>query len=127
GAALPLAGAVALLVGAMRGPALLAPFFTASLAWSHLRRRTVLWRPFTRALTVPVLGGVISATLVTVTLVGSGHAGPAAGAWVVLAGLGGSLLLGGAWVLGQRLEARARGRLDPGLAGSAAAAHRHRW
>src|SRR5699024_12712323 len=85
----------------MRGPALLAPFFTASLAWSHLRRRTVLWRPFTSALTVPVLGGVISATLVTVTLVGSGHAGPAAGAWFVLAGLGGSLLLVSAMLITQ--------------------------
>ncbi|HJB10106.1 MAG TPA: hypothetical protein H9786_06190 [Candidatus Brachybacterium merdavium] len=122
GAALPLAGAVALLVGAMRGPALLAPFFTASLAWSHLRRRTVLWRPFTRALTVPVLGGVISATLVTVTLVGSGHAGPAAGAWFVLAGLGGSLLLGSAWLLGQKLEAGPRRLLVLALTASAAVA-----
>ena len=122
GAALPLAGAVALLVGAMRGPALLAPFFTASLAWSHLRRRTVLWRPFPRARTGPVLGGVISATLVTVTLVGSGHAGPAAGAWFVLAGLGGSLLLGSAWLLGQKLEAGPRRLLVLALTASAAVA-----
>jgi len=105
GAALPLAGAVALLVGAVRGPALLAPFFTASLAWSGLRRRTVLWRPFARALTVPVLGLVTAAALVTATLVGSGHAEVTAGVWFALAGLGGGLLLGAAWLLGQLLEA----------------------
>jgi len=119
-AALPLAGAGALLVGSVRGPALLAPFFTASLAWSGLRRRTVLWRPFARALTVPVLGVATVATLVTVTLVSSGHAAAPDGAWFVLAGLGGALLLGAAWLLGQLLEPAPRRLLALALTTAAA-------
>lgn len=120
GAALPLAAAVALLVGAVRGPALLAPFFTASLAWSGLRRRVVLRRPFARALAVPVLGVATSAALVTVTLVSSGHAAASAGAWFVLSALGGGLLLGAAWLLGQLLEPAPRRLLALALTATAA-------
>lgn len=121
GAALPLTAAVALLVGAVRGPALLAPFFTASLAWSGLRRRTVLWRPFARALALPVLGATTGAALVTVTLVSSGHAGATAGAWFILSALGGGLLLGAAWLLGQLLDAAPRRLLALVLTAIAAA------
>lgn len=120
GALLPLASAVLLLVGAVRGPALLAPFFTATLASSALRRRTVLWRPFARALTVPVLGAVTAAALVTVTLVTAGHAEAADGAWFIVAGLGTGLLLGAAWLLGQLLDAAPRRLLALLLAASAA-------
>lgn len=120
GALLPLASAVLLLVGAVRGPALLAPFFTATLASSALRRRTVLWRPFARALTVPVIGTVTAATLVTVTLVTAGHAQAAAGAWFIVAGLGAGLLLGAAWLLGQLLDPVPRRLVALLLAASAA-------
>lgn len=104
GAALPLASAVLVLVGAVRGPALLAPFFTATLASSALPRRVVLWRPFVRAALVPVLVSVTVVALITVALASSGHAEAAEGAWFVVAGLGAGLLLGAAWLLGQLLD-----------------------
>lgn len=117
---LPLASAALLLVGAVRGPALLAPFFTATLASSALRRRTVLWRPFARALAAPVLGTLTAAALVTITLIAAGDAEVADGAQFLIAGLGAGLLLGAAWLLGQLLDAALRRLLALVLAASAA-------
>ena len=100
--ALVAAGAL-VLTGATRGPALLAPFFTATLAAGPLRRRAVLWRPFARALLVPVLGLVTAAVLIGTTLVTVDRAGLAGAGWFALAAAGSGLLLGAAWLLGELL------------------------
>ena len=73
-AATLVAAAIAVLVGAVRGPALMAPFLVATLASSGLHRRDVLRRPFARALLVPVLGLALLAALVGSTLLSAGHA-----------------------------------------------------
>lgn len=98
------AAAALLLVGSSRGPALLAPFFTASLAAGPMRRRTVLWRPFARALLVPVTGCATVAALIGTTLVTAGHSDLAAVGWFVLAAVGAGLLVGAAWFLGELLS-----------------------
>ncbi|WP_193104778.1 hypothetical protein [Brachybacterium sp. FME24] len=109
-------GAVLVLLGAVRGPALLSPFFTATLAASGIRRRAVLWRPFARALLVPVLGMVIPAVLVSVTLATVGHASTGGVVGFALAAAGAGLLLGAAWLAGQLLGAVARRTLVAVLA-----------
>lgn len=113
------AGAMVLL-GAVRGPALLAPFFTATLAASGIRRRTVLWRPLTRALLVPVLATVTVTSLIAVTLVSDGAATAAGAAWFVLAALGAGLWLGVAWLAGELLGSGHRRLLAGGLLALAA-------
>lgn len=116
----PLAAAsVMVMLGAVRGPALLAPFFTATLAAGRIRRRDVLWRPFARALLVPGLGMVTVTSLIAVTLV-SGGAAAGGGAWFVLAGAGTGLLLGAAWLAGELLAAGHRRLLAGGLLVAAA-------
>lgn len=104
GATVAAGAAVLVLCGAVRGPALLAPFLTATLASSGLRRRDVLWRPLLRALLVPVLGSVLGCAVLALTLGTAGHVTPAAGAWFVLAGTGAGLLLGAVWLAGQLLD-----------------------
>lgn len=108
------AAAALVLLGAIRGPALLAPFFTATLAASGIRRRTVLWRPFVRALLVPTAAMAGAASLIAVTLMNVG-AGWAAAVWFVLAATGAGLLLGAAWLAGQLLTARPRRLLTGAL------------
>ena len=120
-AAMTLAGGAALvLLGAVRGPALLAPFFTATLASSGLRRRDVLWRPLARALLGPVLGMVTLSVLVASTLVMAAQATPAGAAWFVLAATGTGMLLGAAWFAGELLREGPRRLLAGGLLGAAA-------
>jgi hypothetical protein len=120
-AALALAVAAALVgLGGVRGPALLPPFFTATLASGPLPRRVVLRRPFARALLLPLGAAVLPAALVAATLLAAGEAGPDAAAKLVLAGLGLGMLWGGAWCAGQLLR-RARRRLAVLLLGLAAA------
>lgn len=97
------AASVMVLLGAVRGPALIAPFFTATLAASGIRRRDVLWRPLARALLVPALGIVIVTSLIAATLVTDGAATGAGAAWFVVAGVGTGLLLGAAWLGGELL------------------------
>lgn len=121
--AIALAGAAALvMLGAVRGPALLSAFFTSSLASSGLRRRAVLWRPFARALLVPVLTMVITSGLIAVTLMTAGHAGVVDLLLFVLAAAGSGLLLGVAWLAGQLLGTAARRVLALLLAGVAVGA-----
>lgn len=98
------AAAAMVQLGAVRGPALLAPFLTSTLAASGIRRRTVLWRPFVRALLVPVLGMAVVAALISATLVSADAAGGSSAAWFVLAAIGAGLLLGAAWASGQLLR-----------------------
>lgn len=113
------AAAGLVLAGAVRGPALLAPFFTAALASSGIPRRAVLWRPFLRAALAPVLLLVVIAALIGTTLASAGHADPVGAAWFVIAALGTGLLLAGAWLAGQLLGARGRGLLAAALLGGA--------
>ncbi|ASK66531.1 hypothetical protein CFK39_12745 [Brachybacterium avium] len=104
-----IAAAALVLLGAVRGPALMAPFFTATLASSGIRRRTVLRRPYLRALLVPVLSMSVIASLIAVTLSAAGEGtGGAAAVWFVLAATGAGLLLGAAWLAGELLTARPR-------------------
>lgn len=98
------AAALAVLVGAVRGPALMAPFFIATLASSGLRRRDVLRRPFARALLVPVLGLAVLAALIGSTLVSAGRAEMNTVVLFVVAAVGAGLLLGTAWLVGQLLR-----------------------
>jgi hypothetical protein len=116
------AAAVLVLAGAVRGPALLPPFFTATLAGSGLPRRRVLRRPFARALLLPLLAAVLPAALVAATLLTAGLAGPGAAASLVLAAAGAGLLWGCAWCAGQLLRPTGRRLLALGLAAGAAVA-----
>lgn len=101
-------GAALVLLGAVRGPALLSPFFTETLAASGIRRRAVLWRPFARALLAPVLGMVVLAVLIAVTLATVGRASTGAVIGFALAAAGTGMLLGVAWLAGQLLGDLAR-------------------
>ena len=115
-AALALAGtAVLVLLGAVRGPALLSPFFTASLASSAIPRRAVLWRPLMRSLLVTVLSALVPAVLIAVTLLSAGYVEPGAAAWFALAAVGTGLLLGLAWFAGQLLGSSGRRLLAAAL------------
>lgn len=113
------AAAALVLLGAVRGPALLPPFFTATLAASGIRRRTALWRPLARALLVPVLAALTAAALVAVTLVSAGHATASGAVHFVIAAAGTGLLLGAAWLSGELLRGGARRLLAGGLAAAA--------
>ncbi|MGP9537730.1 hypothetical protein ACT3SP_06935 [Brachybacterium sp. AOP43-C2-M15] len=107
--AIVLAGALTLvLLGAVRGPALLSPFFTGTLASSGIRRRTVLWRPLARALLVTALATAVPAGLVAATLLTAGHADVGELVVFLLAALGSGLLLGIAWLAGQMLRTAPR-------------------
>src|SRR5699024_8266836 len=90
--------------GAVRGPALMAPFLIATLASSGLRRRDVLRRPFGRALLVPVTALAVPAALAGTTLSAADLAGAAGVALLVLAAAGTGLLLAAAWLAGQLLH-----------------------
>ncbi|MEJ6542707.1 hypothetical protein PQI65_05830 [Brachybacterium paraconglomeratum] len=106
---LALAGAAGLVgLGAVRGPALLPPFFTATLAAGPMPRRIVLRRPFARALLLPLLAAVLPAALLAATLVAAGRAGAGAAALLVLGGVGLGLLWGCAWSAGQLLRPSGR-------------------
>jgi len=115
--------ALLVLVGAVRGPALLTPFFTITLASSSMPRRRALLRPFARALgalaaLVTVLGALMAGTLVQ-----AGLANAADAAVFSAACAGAALLAGGAWLLGEIAGAAVR-RIVAGalvLAGLAAA------
>ena len=103
--ALSLAVAAGLVgLGAVRGPALLPPFFTATLAGGPLPRGRVLRRPFARALLLPLLAGALPAVLVAATLMAADRTGPGTAALLALAGVGLGLLWGGAWSAGQLLR-----------------------
>ena len=116
--ALALAGAAVLvLLGAVRGPALLSPFFTASLAASAIPRRAVLWRPLMRSLLGAVLATTLPAVLIGVTLVAAGHGRPGGAAWFALSAGGTGLLLGAAWLAGQLLGGTGRRLLAAILGG----------
>lgn len=115
--AITLAGGAALvLLGAVRGPALLSPFFTASLASSAIPRRSVLWRPLLRSLLVTVMGAVLPAVLIAVTLWSAGHVELGAVGWFALAAAGTGLLLCAAWFAGQLLGPVGRRLLAAALA-----------
>lgn len=115
--------ALLVLVGAVRGPALLTPFFTVTLASSSMPRRRALLRPFARALgalaaLVTVLGALMAGTLVQAGLASAGEAAVFSAACA-----GAALLAGGAWLLGEIAGATVR-RILAGalvLAGLAAA------
>lgn len=119
-----LAAAALVGVGALRGPALLPPFFTATLAGGPLPRGLVLRRPFARALLLPVLLAVMTAGLVAATLLAADRTGADGAARLVLAGLGVGLLWGCAWSAGQLLGPTGRRLLvlALGAAGTAVAA-----
>ena len=119
--ALALAVAATLVgLGGVRGPALLPPFFTATLASGPLPRGVVLRRPFARALLLPLSAAVLPSALVAATLLAAGKAGPDSATSLVLAGIGLGLLWGGAWCAGQLLRRTGR-RLAVLLLGLAAA------
>nr|WP_281065106.1 DUF6297 family protein [Brachybacterium sacelli] len=108
--------AALVLLGAVRGPALLSPFFTATLAASGIRRRSVLWRPFARSLLALALGMAVAAALLGVTLATAGQAGTDAVVAFALAAAGTGLLLAVAWFLGQLLRDWVRRVLAAALA-----------
>lgn len=116
------AGALAVLVGAVRGPALMAPFFVTTLASSGLRRRDVLRRPFARALLVPVFGLMVLAALVGSTLLFDGRAEVSAAVLFTVAAGGAGLLIGAAWLVGQLLRPVRARLLCTGMLLTAAAA-----
>lgn len=107
-ALLPALGAGAVLLGGVRGPALLAPFFTVTLAGSALPRRRVLLRPFARSCLVPVLALGIGSGLLGATLMQDGRADGGDIMIMVLGGVGGGLILAALWLVGEVLGPWAR-------------------
>lgn len=101
-------GAALVLAGGVRGPALLPPFFVATLASGPLPRGLVLRRPVARALLLPVLAAVIPALLVGATLLPAVGLDTPAATLLVLTGLGTGLLWGTAWCVGQLLRPTGR-------------------
>ncbi|MGY5763947.1 hypothetical protein ACXET9_01940 [Brachybacterium sp. DNPG3] len=102
------AGAVLVLLGARRGPALLPPFLVVTLASGPAPRRLALRRPFLRS--VLLLAGLV---LVIALPIGSALAlsGAATAGQVVLAGVGAlglGALLAQCWLAGELLEPGAR-------------------
>lgn len=120
-AALPLGIAAAVLAGGVRGPALLAPFFTASLAGSALPRHRVLWRPFARAALLPLLGSICCAALLGATMHAEALTTPGAGFRFGAAAGGSGVLLAAGWLLGEVLTIAGR-RLAAGALSLAALA-----
>lgn len=97
--------------GAMRGPALLSPFFTVALAGNDLPRSSTLLRPFltaAAALTAVLTGAAMLAGAVLVTT-------GTAGLWSCVAFVAAVACLGvigsAAWLAGQVLGPRHSGRL----------------
>jgi len=115
-----LVGAALVLAGGVRGPALLPPFFVATLASGPLSRGAVLRRPVARALLLPLLAAVLPAALVSATLLTAGSASAAGTALLLLAALGTGLLWGVAWCAGQLLRPTGRRLLALALGVAAA-------
>lgn len=111
--------ALLVLAGGIRGPALLSPFFTATLASSALPRWRALIRPLLRALLALAAAAAILAVLAGATLETAGHAGTGQVASFATAAGGAALLAGSAWALGQVAGARVR-RLAAALLTAAA-------
>lgn len=95
------ASALLVLFGAMRGPAILSPFFTATLASSAMPRRAALQRPLLRSALTLLLLAVVIALVPGMTLAAAGDAS-ATSAVIFAAAAGGAALLSlGAWLLGE--------------------------
>lgn len=103
-----LAAAGAVVLGATRGPAVLSPFFTATLASGPRPRHTALLRPFLRALLLPTGLLLALAALLGTTLWTAGDATGSDVAVSLVAALGTALLVQAAWLLGQLLHSSAR-------------------
>lgn len=102
------AAAALALAGGVRGPALLSPFFTLTLASSDRSRRAALARPFGRSVLAVLAIALAAAALVSWVLhvaVGTslGQSAP-----FLLGAAGTALLLSGAWLLGERAGAAVR-------------------
>ncbi|OUE20476.1 hypothetical protein BFL34_01291 [Clavibacter michiganensis] len=117
-----LAATVLLVAGGARGPALLSPFLTATLAGSGLSRAAVLARPFARAaLGLAAISG-LAALLPGLASLVAGDADPGlVAAWTAAGALVG-VILAGCWLAGQRLGAAGRAVGGAVLLGSAALA-----
>lgn len=102
------AAAGLVLLGGLRGPAVLSTFFTRTLASNDQPRRRALRRPFGRsalAVLALALGG--AAVVAWVLHLGAGRTGSEALA-LLLSSAGTALLLTGAWLLGQLVGPAAR-------------------
>lgn len=106
--------ALLVIAGSVRGPALLTPFFTATLASSALPRWRALVRPFVRAMLALTAAAATLAVLAGGTLAVAGHAGTGQAAALAIAAGGSALLAGGAWLLGELAGPLVR-RLAAGL------------
>ncbi|WP_435080862.1 hypothetical protein [Clavibacter michiganensis] len=117
-----LAATALLMAGGARGPALLSPFLTATLAGSGLPRAAVLARPAVRAgLGLAAISGLV-ALLPGLALLVAGDADPApVAAWTAGGALVG-VILAGCWLAGQRLGAGGRAVGGAVLLGSTALA-----
>lgn len=93
--------AVLVLAGAVRGPAVLTRFFTATLASSALPRWRALARPFLRSALATTFAAGVIAVLVGATLETAGHASTGAVALLVVAALGAGLLGAFSWLVGE--------------------------
>lgn len=114
-----LACALLILAGAQRGPAILTPFLTATLASSFMPRRVPLLRPLVRSALAILAAGVLIGLVPGMTLEAADRADPAAVALLCAAMAGAALLGLGAWMLGELTGAGIR-RLVAGLLGAAA-------
>ena len=96
--------AVFVVLGGIRGPALLTPFMTAAVAGNGLPRRQTLRRPLLVAALMLSVGGAAAPLLVGLVLASAG----AASLGSVVVGVVGGALAGvtccGFWLLGQRLS-----------------------
>ncbi|MDO5661785.1 MAG: hypothetical protein Q4G40_03745, partial [Brachybacterium sp.] len=91
------------LLGRTRGPAVLSPFFAATLAWSAMPRRVALTWPFLRGTAAVTAGFAVLCAVVGLTLETTGRVDLGAVALFALAGSGAGMLAAACWLGGQVL------------------------
>lgn len=100
--------AALVLAGAVRGPAVLTLFFTATLASSAMPRWRALARPFVRSALATTMAAGALAVLVGGTLEAAGSASTGEVVLLVVAALGAGLLAAAAWLIGEAATAAVR-------------------
>lgn len=94
----------AVLIGRVRGPALLSPFLTAAVAGNDLPRRRTLWRPFRSSASILTALLTSAAAILAAVLATAGNASVTSAMVFVAASLLIGVLAGVARLTGQRLS-----------------------
>lgn len=120
GAGVLFVAAAAVMLGAVRGPAVVPPFFATTLASNHRPRRTALLRPFGRTALACVAGALAPAALLGWVLHDAAGVATASVWWFALAAIGVGLLIHALWLIGELTGAWTRRVLALASVGSGA-------